>query len=81
MRNIKLTKEEKAVEDALEEYVPVNSREFVKVAQAIAARKKDAVLNIRISHYDLEHIKQKSKKLGVRYQTFVSEVLHRMAEA
>ena len=81
MKKIKLTKEEMAIEDTLEEYVPVNRREFEQIAQAISARKKDAVLNIRLSRADLDHLKEKAKKLGVKYQTFLSEVLHRVAGA
>jgi predicted DNA binding CopG/RHH family protein len=45
----------------------------------IARRKKDAVLNVRINSDDLEGIKQKARKLGVKYQTFVSEILHKVA--
>ena len=81
MKRIKLTKEEKAIEATLEEYIPVNRREFEQIAQAISARRKDAVLNIRLSRTDLDHLKEKAKKLGVKYQTFLSEVLHRVAGA
>jgi len=81
MRKIKLTKEEKAVEEHLEEYVDVSKSEFQEIAQAINARKKDAVLNIRINHSDLKNLKQKASKLGVKYQTFISEVLHRLAQS
>ena len=61
--------------------MPVNRQEYARILQAIAVRKKDAVLNIRISRYDLEHLKEKAKKLGVKYQTLVSEFLHRLAHA
>ena len=81
MRKIKLTKEEQAIEDSLEEFVPVSRQEYQEIAQALEARKKDAVLNIRINKYDLEHIKQKAKKMGVKYQTFISEILHKVAGA
>ena len=81
MKRIKLTKEEKAIEATLEEYIPVNRREFEEIAQAISARRKDAVLNIRLSRTDLDHLKGKAKKLGVKYQTFLSEVLHRVGGA
>ena len=81
MKKGKLTREEKAIEESLSEYVPVSRREFTEIAQAIAARRKDAVLNIRLSRHDLEHLKEKAKKLGVRYQTFLSEILHRVAGA
>lgn len=81
MRRIKLTKYEKKIEDALVrgEYVSVSKEEFQKVKKALAERKKDAVLNIRVNTGDLENIKRKAKKLGVKYQTFISEFLHRLA--
>ena len=81
MRRVKLTREEKAIEESLDETVPVSRQEYARILQAIAARKKDAVLNIRISRYDLEHLKEKAEKLGVKYQTLVSEFLHRLAHA
>ncbi|MBI4115133.1 MAG: antitoxin [Candidatus Omnitrophica bacterium] len=82
-RRIKLTKEEKAIEDALVrgEYVPVSKEEHERIAVALAARKKDAVLNIRINRGDLEGLKQKARRLGVKYQTFISELLHRAAQS
>lgn len=83
MRTIKLTRQEKAIEDALMkgEYVNASKEEFDEMARAIAARKKDAVLNIRINSNDLKNLKHKADRLGVRYQTFISELLHRIAQA
>ncbi len=83
MRRIKLTREEKAIEAAIErgEYVDVPKEEFDRIARMIAAYKKDAVLNIRVNSQDLRLIKEKAKKLGVKYQTFISEILHRVAES
>ncbi len=81
MRKVKLTKEERAIENHLEEFVPVRQQEYKEIIEALEQRKKDAVLNIRINRYDLESIKQKAKKLGIKYQTFISEVLHRIAHA
>ena len=81
MRQVKLNRQERDVEQALlkGEYLDVHKAEFESIAQAIVARRKDAVLNIRVNSIDLKHIKQKAKKLGVRYQTFISEFIHRLA--
>lgn len=81
MRRIKLTREERAIEEALlrGEYQDVSKAEFERMAQALAARRKDAVLNIRINSQDLRSLKQKANKLGVRYQTFIAEFLRRLA--
>ena len=80
-KQIELTKCEQEVENALlrGEYLNVSKAEFEDIAHAIAARRKDKVLNIRVNSEDLESIKKKAKKLGVKYQTFVSELLHRVA--
>ena len=83
MRRIKLTRQEEAIEDALlkKEYVDVSKKEFNAIAKFIAARKKDAVLNIRVNSRDLASIKEKAKKFGVKYQSYISEILHRIAQA
>ena len=81
MRQVKLNRQEREVEQALlkGEYIDVDKGEFESIARAIAARRKDAVLNIRVNSSDLRNIKQKAKKLGIRYQSFISEFLHRLA--
>jgi predicted DNA binding CopG/RHH family protein len=83
MRRIRLTKQEKAIEESLlrGEYKNVGKQEFTDIAQAIAARRKDSVLNIRVNSRDLKSIKQKANRLGIKYQTFISEILHRVAKA
>ena len=82
MKRIRLTREEKEMEDALMqgEYVDVSEKRFKEIAQAIEHRKKNTVLNIRVNSYDLENIKQKAKKYGVKYQTLISEFIHRLAQ-
>ncbi|OGX05656.1 MAG: hypothetical protein A2Z88_10815 [Omnitrophica WOR_2 bacterium GWA2_47_8] len=82
MRQTKLTRQEKAIEEALikGEYVDVSREHFSQIAEAIKARQKDTVLNIRVNRNDLESIKQKAKKLGIKYQTFISEFIHRLAQ-
>ena len=60
MKKIELTKQERAIEDTVEQMVPVPKEEYALIASAIAARRKDAVLNIRINRQDLESIKRKN---------------------
>lgn len=83
MRKMRLTKQEKAVEDSLlkGEYIDVAKHEFAAIAEAVSARRKDAVLNIRVNSGDLTAIKQKAQKLGIKYQAFISEVIHKIARA
>lgn len=79
MKKSRLTKEEREIENTLNEYVSISREEFQQIADALQRRKKNAVLNIRINKYDLENIKKKAKKVGIKYQTFISEFLHRIA--
>ena len=83
MNKIRLTREEKQIEQDIIDgkYQSVSQKEFERIAESIAARKKDAVLNIRMNAGDLKSLKQKAKKLGVKYQTFISEILHRVAQS
>ena len=83
MRKVNLTRQEKAIEDSLlkGEYANVAKSDFKAIAEAIAVRKKDAVLNVRVNSRDLAAIKQRAQRLGIRYQTFISEVIHRIAQA
>jgi predicted DNA binding CopG/RHH family protein len=41
--------------------------EIDEIAQTIVNRKKDAVLNVRVNSRDLQGIKEKAQKLGVKY--------------
>ncbi len=81
MKKIKLNRTERKIEAALlrGEYRPVRQAEFEEIAQAIARRRKDTVLNIRVNSQDLTSIKQKAKHLGIPYQTLISELLHHYA--
>lgn len=83
MGKIKLTREEKAIEAAAlrGEYVPVSKEKHDEIVAILNARKKDAVLNIRINGQDLRNLKEKARRYGVKYQTFISEILHRVAQA
>ncbi|MBL7072658.1 MAG: antitoxin [Candidatus Omnitrophica bacterium] len=82
MKNTKLTKEEKQIEEALMkgEYRPVTGKRLQEIAQAIAMRKKNTTMTIRVNSMDIKKIKLKAKKLGVKYQTFLSEVIHEVAQ-
>jgi predicted DNA binding CopG/RHH family protein len=83
MRKINLTRKEKEIENALlqGEYINIDENEFKEIAAAVASRRKDTVLNIRINSEDLKLIKKKSSRFGIRYQTFISELLHRIAHS
>ena len=79
MKKMKLTKYEQYIEDHMDEYVPVSKAKFNTIVKALETRKKDAVLNIRINQGDLNSLKDKAKRLGVKYQSFIAEILHNVA--
>jgi len=39
--------------------------------------KKEAKMNIRIDLYELDRIKEKAEKQGLKYQTFIKSILHK----
>ena len=80
-KKIKLTKEEQWIEDHAEEYRPAPREEFERIKAALEARKKNAVLHLRVNQGDLDLLKEKAKKGGMKYQTFIAEILHRVARA
>ena len=83
LKRFKLTRQERAIDDALVrgEYVSASKEEFDAIARLIAEHRKDAVLHLRINKYDLQSLKAKAKKHGIKYQTFIAEVLHRVAHS
>jgi len=83
MRRIRLTKYEQSIEDAIGrgEYKAVSKEEDESIRRMLAAYRKNAVLHMRINSNDLSLIKSKARKLGVRYQTFIAEYLHKFAHA
>jgi predicted DNA binding CopG/RHH family protein len=80
MRKMKLTRAEQWIEDHAEEFVPVSSEQFELFKQAIERRKKDMVLNIRVNSWDMAQLKEKARKAGIKYQTFITEILHKVAQ-
>lgn len=83
MKKIKLSAEEREAMKAIErdEFVPVSGKELREVAETIANRKKDASLTIRVNSREINLIKKMADKRGIPYQSYLSEVMHRAAQA
>jgi len=83
MKKYKLTKEEKEIEKDLlrGEYIPIRGKELENIEKALKLRKKDITMTIRVNSEDIAKIKNKAKILGVKYQSYISEVIHQVAEA
>ncbi len=82
MKKQYLDQEEKAIMEAIErdEFVPVTGAQLKRVADAIAARKKDMTLTIRVNRKDIHRIKKMAQKRRIPYQSYISEVIHRIAQ-
>jgi len=80
-KKFKLTKEERWIEDHAEEFVSITGPEYDFIVASLERKKKEMVLNMRINRDDLAEIKQKAHKAGIKYQTLISEILHRFAKA
>ena len=82
MKKQYLDAEEKEIMEAIEndEFVPVTGAELKRVADSIAARKKDMTLTIRVNRNDINRIKKMAQKRKIPYQSYISEVIHRIAQ-
>jgi len=81
MSKVKLSKEEKALLDAVEsgEYVSTLTEARKKELEAVATNtfKKDKRINIRISNRDLIAVQSRASEEGIPYQTLVSSIIHK----
>ncbi len=82
MKNVRLSKEEQEIENELlsGEFKPLKGKELEKIEIALKARKKNVTMTIRVNSEDIEKIKNKANKLGVKYQTYISEIIHQVAQ-
>ena len=82
MKKQYLDQEEKEIMEAIErdEYVPITGAELKKMADSLAARKKDMTLTIRVNSNDINRIKKMAQKRKIPYQSYLSEVIHRIAQ-
>ena len=83
MKKQYLDQEEKEIMEAIErdEFVPVTGPELKKMADSLAARKKDMTLTIRVNRNDINRIKKMAQKRKIPYQSYIFEVIHRVAQA
>ncbi|WP_461255088.1 CopG family antitoxin [Treponema sp. R80B11-R83G3] len=68
---------EQSIEDNAEKFVPLSDTEKTEVETIINAANKTKNINIRISAYDIEKVKQLSTEEGIPYQTLISSVIHK----
>ena len=68
---------EQSIENNAKKFVPLSDAEKTEVETIINAANKTKNINIRISAYDIEKVRQKSAEEGIPYQTLISSVIHK----
>ena len=68
---------EQDIENNAERFVPLSVSEKSEVEEIINSANKSKNINIRISAYDIEKVKQRSKEEGIPYQTLISSIIHK----
>lgn len=79
---MKLNKEEKEILDAYEKgdfsSVPNVKKAIGKYRRyAVSTLQKNKRMNIRVSEWDLIHLRRRAAEEGLPYQTFISSILHK----
>ncbi len=82
MKKVKRAKEEREIEKAPVngKSQPLRDKELKKIESALKARRKDITMTIRVNSEDIEKIRNKAKKMGVKYQSYISEIIHQVAQ-
>ena len=75
--------EEKSILDAFEKNLLIPSKQKKRlISEAEFAAKqhlsKTERINIRLSRFDLDHIKRLAAQEGLPYQTYITSVLHKV---
>ena len=68
---------EQSIEDNAEKFIPLSGDEMTEVESIINAANKTKNINIRISAYDIEKVKQRAAEEGIPYQTLISSIIHK----
>ncbi len=73
----KLDNFEKEIENNAESYKSISKGKMSKITSIIDETRKTKNINIRISEYDLEKLREKSAVEGLPYQTLLSSIIHK----
>ena len=68
---------EQSIEYSTDRFVPLSDTEKTEVETIINAANKTKNINIRISEYDMEKVKQRAAEEGIPYQTLISGIIHK----
>jgi len=68
---------EQSIENSIENFIPLSDSERTEVEKIICTANKTKNINIRISAYDIEKVRQKSMEEGIPYQTLIASIIHK----
>jgi predicted DNA binding CopG/RHH family protein len=77
--NTALDKFESGIEGNSSGYRPASEKKRKRIHTILEKSRKTKNINIRISEYDFEKLREKSGKEGIPYQTLIASILHKYA--
>ncbi|MCF8083171.1 MAG: BrnA antitoxin family protein [Deltaproteobacteria bacterium] len=79
MKDLKLDKMEREIEDNAENFVKILAEKQCKIKKIISKAKEKIRITLRLDNQTLALIKQKAQEEGLPYQTLISSILHKYA--
>lgn len=75
-----LDRDEQWYEDHADEFVPADDLRSSLIEAAKNSSKKTERMNIRMTKYDMERLKEIAVREGLPYQSLVTSILHKYSE-
>jgi len=75
--NTALDSLENDIEKISSGYRPISEKKHKRIESILEKSRKTKNINIYISEYDLEKLRERSDKEGIPYQTLIVSVLHK----
>jgi len=79
MKDIKLDRFEKEIENDADEYIKASEKTRQRVTKIISKANEKNRVTLRLNNQTLESIKRKAQEEGLPYQTFISSILYKYA--
>jgi len=68
---------EKNIENEIHNFKSVPAQKRKQIENIISEAKKNKSISLRISDYDLKKLKEHADANGMKYQTFITTILHK----
>ena len=77
MKRVKLTPEEREIEESADKWVPASEETRARVDRIIERSKKNEAISLRMTSFDLSRIRAMATEQGMPYQTLINVVVHK----